>query len=80
MANKSEYDATHGVPADTAATKLRRELGFFTHEEICGVLNVAPGTGFNRRCRGDWPPSIPVGRQRLYPVSQFQKWIARRSR
>lgn len=80
MANKSDHAAAQGVPADPAATQLRRELGFYTHEEVCGVLNVATGTGYNRRCRGDWPPSVSVGRARLYPVSGFRQWLARRSR
>jgi len=80
MANDSEDRTARGVLTSPAATHLRRELGFYTHAEVCGVLGVALGTGFNRRGRGDWPPSVSVGRTRLYPVAQFQRWLARRSR
>lgn len=76
---KHDHDQGATIPAaGPDAAKLRHDLGFFSHAEVCGILSVAPGTGFNRRSQGDWPPSIRVGRGVLYPVDKFKRWLAGR--
>lgn len=60
------------------APSLRRELDLLTHNEVCEVLGLAIGTGHNRASRGDWPPSIKVGRRSLYPLAGLKRWLASR--
>lgn len=51
-------------------------MKFYTLEEISNELHISPGTARNRLALGkDMPPSIRVGRRRLFPVSEFEKWI-----
>jgi predicted DNA-binding transcriptional regulator AlpA len=78
MDHKGGYAPTPPAKAETPANPLRRDLGFYTHEEVCGILGVAPGTGYNRRAAGDWPPSIRIGRGSLYPVLGVKRWLAGR--
>ncbi|MEM5455775.1 DNA-binding protein [Paraburkholderia phytofirmans] len=50
---------------------------FYTLEEIAHELHIAPATARNRLTLGlPMPPSIRVGRRRLFPVDQYEKWIA----
>ncbi|CAB3669442.1 MULTISPECIES: MerR family transcriptional regulator [Paraburkholderia] len=50
---------------------------FYTLEEIARELHIAPATARNRLTLGlPMPPSIRVGRRRLFPVDQYEKWIA----
>ncbi|AFT86024.1 hypothetical protein LMG9964_02198 [Paraburkholderia phenoliruptrix] len=50
---------------------------FYTLEEIARELHIAPATARNRLTLGlPMPPSIRVGRRRLFPVDAYEKWIA----
>ncbi|REE18176.1 hypothetical protein B0G71_1173 [Paraburkholderia sp. BL27I4N3] len=50
---------------------------FYTLEEIARELHIAPATARNRLTLGlPMPPSIRVGRRRLFPVDQYENWIA----
>ncbi|CAM2175305.1 Helix-turn-helix domain-containing protein [Burkholderia orbicola] len=49
---------------------------FYTLEEIARELHIAPATARNRLTLGlPMPPSIRVGRRRLFPVDEYEKWI-----
>lgn len=51
-------------------------MKFYTLEEISNELHISPGTARNRLALGkDMPPSIRVGRRRLFPISEFEKWV-----
>lgn len=46
-------------------------------EEVSNELHISPGTARNRLAMGkDMPPSIRVGRRRLFPIVEFEKWVA----
>jgi excisionase family DNA binding protein len=48
----------------------------YTVEEIAALLQIAPATVRNRLCRGeDLPPSLRIGRRRLFPRDQFEAWL-----
>ncbi|REG58598.1 hypothetical protein B0G80_1257 [Paraburkholderia sp. BL6669N2] len=50
---------------------------FYTLEEIARELHIAPATARNRLTLGlPMPPSIRVGRRRLFPAVEYEKWIA----
>lgn len=50
---------------------------FYTLEEIARELHIAPATARNRLTLGlPMPPSLRVGRRRLFPVDEYEKWIA----
>ncbi len=50
---------------------------FYTLEEIARELHIASATARNRLTLGlPMPPSIRVGRRRLFPVDEYEKWIA----
>ncbi|MFT4066751.1 helix-turn-helix transcriptional regulator [Paraburkholderia sp.] len=50
---------------------------FYTLEEIARELHIAPATVRNRLTLGQpMPPSIRIGRRRLFPVDGFESWIA----
>lgn len=50
---------------------------FYTLEEIANELHIAPATARNRLTLGlPMPPSIRVGRRRLFPVDEYERWIA----
>lgn len=54
---------------------------FYTLEEIARELHIAPATARNRLTLGQpMPPSIRVGRRRLFPVDEFERWIASQMR
>lgn len=49
---------------------------YLTIEEISQRLHIATGTARNRICRGDpMPPSLKVGRRRLFPEAEFEIWL-----
>ncbi len=49
----------------------------YTLEDIAAELHILPGTARNRLMLGqDRPPSIKVGWRRLFPVTEFDKWVA----
>ncbi|ACC76380.1 DNA-binding protein [Paraburkholderia caribensis] len=50
---------------------------FYTLEEIARELHIAPATARNRLTLGlPMQPSLLVGRRRLFPVDEYEKWIA----
>lgn len=50
---------------------------FYTLEEIARELHIAPATARNRLTLGQpMPPSMRIGRRRLFPVDEFERWIA----
>jgi len=53
---------------------------FYTVEEIAELLRVRPGTIRNRLSHRnrDLPPSIVIGRRRLFPLSDYEVWIKQR--
>ncbi len=49
---------------------------FYTVDEVAALLRIAPATVRNRLCRGeDLPPSLRIGRRRLFPRDQFESWL-----
>lgn len=47
-----------------------------TVTELADVLHMDVGTIRNRLSRGDsMPPSIKVGKRRLFPANELNKWI-----
>jgi hypothetical protein len=53
---------------------------FYTVEEIAELLRIRPGTVRNRLSQRDRdvPPSIVIGRRRLFPLSDYELWIKQR--
>ena len=53
---------------------------FYTIDEIAELLRVRPGTVRNRLSRRDrnLPPSIAIGRRRLFLVADYEVWIKQR--
>lgn len=53
-------------------------MKFYTLEKVSDELHISPGTARNRLATGkDMPPSIRVGRRRLFPVAEFEKWVTK---
>ena len=51
----------------------------YTTGELADALRMKPGTLRNKLSRGeDLPPSIRVGRRRLFPKAQFEAWLRAR--
>lgn len=52
---------------------------YLSLEQISQRLHLAPGTVRNRLSRNDpMPPSVRVGRRRLFPEDQFDAWMESR--
>ncbi len=52
---------------------------YLTLDEISQRLHMAPGTARNRMSRHDpMPPSVRIGRRRLFPEDQFNQWMCDR--
>ena len=50
---------------------------FSTLEDISNEWHIRLGTARNRLMLGqNLPPSIKVGRRRLFPVTEFEQWVA----
>lgn len=50
---------------------------FYTIEEIAQKLRIQPGTVRNRLMqRLDMPPSVRIGRRRLFPIAEYEQWCA----
>lgn len=50
-----------------------------TTDQLSKVIHMDVGTIRNRLSRGDdMPPSVVIGRRRLFPVSKFNNWINER--
>ncbi|MHB8390164.1 MAG: hypothetical protein ACYDBH_11350 [Acidobacteriaceae bacterium] len=53
-------------------------MKFSTLEDISKELHIRLGTARDRPALSqDRPPSIKVGRRRLFPVSEFKQWVER---
>jgi len=51
-----------------------------TIKEVCQVLRISPAAGRNRLSQKlPMPPSFKVGRNRLFLVSEFNRWIEEKS-
>lgn len=49
---------------------------YLTLDEISRRLHIAPGTARNRMSKHDpMPPSVKVGRRRLFPEDKFNQWM-----
>lgn len=49
---------------------------YLTLDEVSRRLHMAPGTARNRMSRHDpMPPSVRIGRRRLFPEDQFNQWM-----
>ena len=53
---------------------------FYTVEEIAELLRIRPGTVRNplSHRRRDLPPSVVIGRRRLFPLTDYRAWIQQR--
>lgn len=53
------------------------EPKYLSVEDLSEELHMSVGTVRNRLSNGDpMPPSIKVGRRRLFPIKQFHSWMA----
>lgn len=49
---------------------------YLTIEEVSKRLHINVGTARNRLSRGDpMPPSCKIGRRRLFPSKELEKWL-----
>ena len=49
---------------------------YLTLNQVAEKLCIKIGSARNRLSRGDpMPPSVTVGRRRLFPEEDFQKWM-----
>lgn len=49
---------------------------YLTIEEISERLHIKVGTARNRLSRGEpMPPSIKIGRRRLFPSVELERWL-----
>jgi excisionase family DNA binding protein len=49
---------------------------YLTIEEVSAYLHMQVGTARNRLSRGEpMPPSVKIGRRRLFPEDDFQEWL-----
>lgn len=66
---KKVLDRSHVAEALTV-------MRFYTLEQIARELHIAPATARNRLTLGKpMPPSIRVGRRRLFPIDAYERWI-----
>ena len=51
-------------------------MHLYTINDIAKELHMSVGTVRNRLSRGDpMPPSVKVGRRRLFPEDSFKNWM-----
>lgn len=51
---------------------------YLSIEDISARMHISIGTARNRLSRGEpMPPSIKIGRRRLFPESLFHDWMMR---
>jgi len=52
------------------------DTNLLTVNELADILHMDVGTIRNRLSRGEpMPPSVKVGRRRLFPTSELEKWL-----
>jgi len=50
---------------------------YLTLEQVSERMHIKAGTARNRLSRGEpMPPSVKVGRRRLFPEDEFDRWMA----
>lgn len=50
---------------------------YLTYGQVADLLCMSTGGLRNRMSRGElMPPSVKVGRRRLFPESELHKWLA----
>jgi len=50
---------------------------WLTLEQVSERMHIKAGTARNRLSRGEpMPPSVKVGRRRLFPEDTFERWMA----
>lgn len=50
---------------------------YLTYEQAAALLCMSTGGLRNRMSRGEsMPPSVKVGRRRLFPETELHKWLA----
>ena len=50
---------------------------YLTLEQVSERMHIKAGTARNRLSRGEpMPPSVKVGRRRLFPEDAFERWMA----
>lgn len=55
------------------------DTNLLTIDELAEFLHMDVGTVRNRLSRGEpMPPSIKVGRRRLFPSTELNKWITKK--
>ena len=61
-------------------TEIGMGKEFYTVEEIAELLRVRPGTVRNRlsQRKRDLPPSVVIGRRRLFPLGEYEIWKQQR--
>lgn len=49
---------------------------FYTLDQVANKLFISTGTARNRLTnKSRMPPSFRVGRRRLFPIGEFNKWL-----
>jgi len=49
---------------------------FYTLDQVANKLFISTGTARNRLTnKSPMPPSFRVGRRRLFPIGEFNKWL-----
>jgi len=49
---------------------------FYTLDQVANNLFISTGTARNRLTnKSPMPPSFRVGRRRLFPIGEFNKWL-----
>lgn len=54
---------------------------YMTVKKLATALHCSEGTIYNRLSQGkDMPPSIQVGRRRLFPIEEFKEWMRKHTK
>lgn len=55
-------------------------LELLTVRQLAKTLHCSEGTIYNRLSQGkDMPPSVQIGRRRLFPFDEFKSWMKQHS-
>jgi excisionase family DNA binding protein len=55
-------------------------LELLTVRQLAKTLHCSEGTIYNRLSQGkDMPPSVQIGRRRLFPLDEFKYWMKQHS-
>ncbi len=54
----------------------KMQRSYLTLEQVSERMHIRTGTARNRLSRGEpMPPSVKVGRRRLFPAAEFELWM-----